>query len=89
MTKPLARKQDQSRRLNGSDHKRGIGIINCLRPSQVYVYAMGQEPWLNYLTSIYYTAESKPIIESDKLVNECHRRDIVSERLYGPKEIVL
>ena len=42
LTQPLARKQDQSRRLNGSDHQ-GI-IIDCLRPSQVYVYN-GPEPW--------------------------------------------
>jgi len=88
-TKKLAREMDQSRRLSGSDYRLGIEIVNQLHCKQVYVYAMGQEPWLNYLTSIYYTAESKPIIESDKLVKECLRRDIASERLYGPKEIVL
>ena len=89
LTKPLSRKQDQSRRLNGSDHERGIGIINCLRPSQVYVYAMGQEPWLTYLTSIKYTETSRPILESNKLVEECRSRGMESERLYGHKEIEL
>jgi L-ascorbate metabolism protein UlaG (beta-lactamase superfamily) len=89
LTKPLARKQDQSRRLNGSDCERGMGIIECLRPSQVYVYAMGQEPWLTYLTSIKYTDTSRPIVESNKLVEECRSRGIESERLYGQKEIVL
>jgi L-ascorbate metabolism protein UlaG (beta-lactamase superfamily) len=87
LTKPLARKQDQSRRLNGSDHERGIGIINCLRPAQVYVYAMGQEPWLTYLTSIKYTETSRPIVESNELVAECRSRGIESERLFGHKEI--
>ena len=89
LTKPLARKQDQSRRLNGSDHQRGIGIIDCLRPTQVYVYAMGQEPWLTYLTSIQYTETSRPIVESNELVAECRRRGIESERLFGHKEIAM
>ena len=89
LTKPLARKQDQSRRLNGSNHERGMGIIDCLRPSHVYVYAMGQEPWLTYLTSIIYTEASRPIVESNALVTECRNRGIESERLFGRKEIEL
>lgn len=30
-----------------------------------------QEPWLKYLTSIQYTDESHPIVESNKLVASC------------------
>jgi L-ascorbate metabolism protein UlaG (beta-lactamase superfamily) len=89
MTKPLLRKMDQSRRLDGSDHGKGMEIIERLRPREVYVYAMGQEPWLTFLTSIQYTPESRPIVESDKLVAECRKRDIVSERLFGHKELLL
>jgi L-ascorbate metabolism protein UlaG (beta-lactamase superfamily) len=89
MTKPLSRKMDQSRRLDGSTCEKAVGIIDRLRPRRVYVYAMGQEPWLTYLTSIQYTAESRPIVESDRLVEECRRRGIESERLYGQKEIHL
>jgi L-ascorbate metabolism protein UlaG (beta-lactamase superfamily) len=84
----LARDMDQSRRLSGSDFKLGMEIVNALHCKQAYVYAMGQEPWLNYLTSIHYTDQSKPIIESNKLVDACRRQNIPSERLYGPKEIV-
>jgi hypothetical protein len=80
---------DQSRRLSGSDFKLGMEIVTALHCKQAYVYAMGQEPWLSYLTSIHYTDQSKPIIESNKLVDECRRQNILSERLYGPKEISL
>ena len=66
-----------------------MGIVDRLRPRQVYVYAMGQEPWLTFLTSILYSAESRPIVESDSLVQECRQRGITSERLFGHKEIVL
>jgi L-ascorbate metabolism protein UlaG (beta-lactamase superfamily) len=87
LTRPFARKLDQSRRLNGSDYERGMEIVNRLHPKQVYVYAMGQEPWLTYLTSIQYTQESRPIIDSNKLVQDCRSRGLTSERLYGHKEI--
>nr|QEO74539.1 hypothetical protein [uncultured bacterium] len=89
LTKPIIRKMDQSRRLNGSNYEKAIDIVNKLNPGQVYVYAMGQEPWLTYLTSIQYTEESVPIIESNKLVEDCRGRGLVAERLFGHKEIFL
>ena len=88
-TIPLSRKIDQSRRQNGSDCERGISIVDALRPKQVYVYAMGQEPWLTFLTSLQYTDESVQIVESDKLVRECRGRGLTAERLYIRKEIFL
>jgi L-ascorbate metabolism protein UlaG (beta-lactamase superfamily) len=89
MTRPLARKMDQSRRLDGSDYEKAIDLVGRLRPRRAYVYAMGQEPWLKYLTSIEYTPESRPIVESDRLVAECRRRGVEAERLYVRKEIFL
>lgn len=87
LMKPIERKMDQSRRLAGSDCPRAIDVVNHLHCKQVYVYAMGQEPWLSFLTSIKYTDESKPIVESNKLVELCRSRGIPSERLLGVKEI--
>jgi L-ascorbate metabolism protein UlaG (beta-lactamase superfamily) len=89
LIKPLARKLDQSRRLDGSNCEKGIRLVNSLKPQQVFVYAMGQEPWLTYLTNILYTDESRPIIESNKLVKDCLDCGKVSERLFGYKEILL
>jgi L-ascorbate metabolism protein UlaG (beta-lactamase superfamily) len=89
LTKPIPRKLDQSRRLNGSNHERGIRIIDRLNPKRAYVYAMGQEPWLTHITSIKYTEESLPIIESNKLIADCKQRGLTSERLLGSKEFEL
>jgi L-ascorbate metabolism protein UlaG (beta-lactamase superfamily) len=89
LTKAMARKIDQSRRLNGSNYERGIDIIDRLRPKQVYVYAMGQEPWLTFLTSIQYTDDSRPIVDSNKLVADCGQRTLGAERLFGHKEIFI
>jgi hypothetical protein len=89
MTRPLLRKMDQARRLDGSDSAKVLEIVERLRPREVYVYAMGQEPWLTFLTSIKYTPQSRPIVESDKLVAECRSRGLVAERLFGHKELLL
>jgi L-ascorbate metabolism protein UlaG (beta-lactamase superfamily) len=89
MTKPLARKMDQSRRFDGSDCNKALKLVGELNPKQVYVYAMGQEPWLTFLTSIQYTDTSRPIVESDRLVETCRRDGIMAERLFRQKEITL
>jgi L-ascorbate metabolism protein UlaG (beta-lactamase superfamily) len=88
LTRPLDRNMDQSRRFGGSNYERGIGIVNQFNCSEVYVYAMGQEPWLNYIMSIKYTEESNPIVASNRLIKDCVSRGIVAERLFGMKERV-
>jgi L-ascorbate metabolism protein UlaG (beta-lactamase superfamily) len=87
LTKPIVRKNDQSRRFDGSTWEKGMAIVDILKPKQVYVYAMGQEPWCSFLTSIRYTETSKPIVESNRLVVECLARELMAERLYGCKAI--
>jgi hypothetical protein len=82
------RMHDESRRLAGSDFEQGRELIVALSPAEVYVYAMGQEPWLEFISSIKYTPESHPIVQSDMLIKYCHERNIVAERLFGEKEIL-
>ncbi|WP_414575222.1 thioester reductase domain-containing protein [Anabaena sp. CCY 9402-a] len=89
LTNQVPRKIAQTRRLDGSDSSRAIALVQQLHPQQVYVYAMGQEPWLTFITSIIYTAESPAIIESNKLIAYCHSQKILSKRLYGCEEIYL
>jgi len=89
LTQPTAHKLAQTRRLDGSDGSRAIALVQQFNPSQVYVYAMGQEPWLTYITSINYQPDSKPILESNRLVEHCRQQGIESARLLGRKEIIL
>ncbi|HSH67753.1 MAG TPA: MBL fold metallo-hydrolase [Bacteroidia bacterium] len=88
LTEELARDKDQSRRLSGSDFEKGMHLVNIFNPKEVYVYAMGQEPWLEFISSIKYTAESNPIVQSGKLVQACTDRNITAERLFGEKELL-
>jgi L-ascorbate metabolism protein UlaG (beta-lactamase superfamily) len=89
LTQRLERAKDQSRRLAGSNYERAMAIVNELNCKEVYVYAMGQEPWLNYVMSIKYTDKSNPIIQSDRLIEACRSCGIVAERLFGEREILL
>jgi L-ascorbate metabolism protein UlaG (beta-lactamase superfamily) len=85
----VPRKMDQSRKLNGSNYEQAIDIVNRLQPKRVYVYAMGMEPWLTYLTSLRYTDEDLPMVESNRLLEACQNRGVEAERLYCQKEIHL
>jgi len=87
MPQELDREKDQSRRLAGCDYEQAISMVNCFNPSDVFVYAMGMEPWLEYISSIKYTSESRPIQESNKLIRMCLKMGINAERLYGEKTI--
>lgn len=89
LTARTERAMDESRRLSGSNFEQGKSIIEQFKCKEVYVYAMGQEPWLNYITSIKYTPESRPIVESDKLLKWSHERGITAERLFGEREILI
>jgi L-ascorbate metabolism protein UlaG (beta-lactamase superfamily) len=88
LTKKIARDQDATRRFNGSDCAKGMDLLNIFNPSEVYVYAMGQEPWVEFISSIKYTDESNPIVQSNRLVKLCREKGIVAERLFGEKEIL-
>jgi L-ascorbate metabolism protein UlaG (beta-lactamase superfamily) len=89
LTHPLSRKHDQSRRFDGSTYDKAIAIVERLRPRQVYVYAMGREPWCTFLTSIQYTEQSRPIVHANRLVDDCRGRGLTAELLFGHKEIRL
>ena len=85
----LERRMDESRRLSGSNYDQAIDIVTRFHCKDAYVYAMGQEPWLNYVMSLKYTEQSRPIVDSNRLLEECRKRGIVCERLFGEKEILL
>jgi L-ascorbate metabolism protein UlaG (beta-lactamase superfamily) len=89
LTQRLERAMDESRRLAGSNFEQAMKLVEVFQCREVYVYAMGQEPWLNYVMSIKYTEQSRPIVESNRLLQECMARGIVAERLFGEKEILI
>ncbi len=84
----LQREKDRSRTLSGSNFKRGKALVETFNPKETYVYAMGLEPWLEFISSKRYKDQDHPIVESNKLVNYCKSKGIISERLFGEKELL-
>jgi len=89
LTRKIERAIDESRRLAGSNFDQAIDIVRRFNSKEIYVYAMGQEPWLGHIMSLKYTEQSRPIIESNRLIQECSANGIRAERLFGEKEIFI
>jgi L-ascorbate metabolism protein UlaG (beta-lactamase superfamily) len=87
LSKKMEREKDQSRRLSGCDYNEGADLVDLFNPKDVFVYAMGMEPWLEFISSIKYTSESRPIVESNKLVKYCKEKGKNAELLFGEKTI--
>ena len=89
LTRPLDRKLDMQRRLDGSNAERASSLIDIFDIKSLYIYAMGAEPWMSHISSIRYNEESVPILESDKLIGECRARGLDSRRLFAKEELLL
>jgi L-ascorbate metabolism protein UlaG (beta-lactamase superfamily) len=89
LTRKIERAMDESRRLAGSNFAQAIDIVRQFNSKSTFVYAMGQEPWLGYIMSLKYTESSRPIIESNRLIQECLQDGLYAERLFGEKEILI
>jgi len=85
----VSRSQSQTRRLDGSNAARAHALVQQLNPQQVCIYAMGQEPWLTYITSINYEPDAAPIVESDRLLEMCRQIGRKCDRLFGKENITL
>jgi L-ascorbate metabolism protein UlaG (beta-lactamase superfamily) len=86
LTSPLKRSYDKNRTLSGSNFEKAWKIVEKSNCKQAYVYAMGQEPWLNHVMALNYSPTSPQIVESNKFVEACNLNGIESERLFGKKE---
>jgi L-ascorbate metabolism protein UlaG (beta-lactamase superfamily) len=89
LTNPLKRTYDNARALSGSNFKKAWAIVKESKCKEAYVYAMGQEPWLNYIMALQYVPDSIQITESDLFVKACKEESIKAERLYGKKEWIV
>jgi L-ascorbate metabolism protein UlaG (beta-lactamase superfamily) len=86
LSSPLKNIHDKERTLSGSDFKKAWPIVEKSKCKNAYVYAMGQEPWLGYIMALQYNEDSPQIVQSNLFIDECRKKGIESERLFGRKE---
>lgn len=77
----LDHNMDQSRRLMGCDSNRAMQMLESVGANRVYVYAMGLEPWLEYLLGLAIPEDSVQIGEASKLIESARGRSFVDARL--------
>lgn len=87
--KPLSKRQNLSRRLNGSDYQKALRLIHDLCCKYIYIYAMGDEPWLKFISSIKCDSRSLQSQESDKLIHAANELGLPAKKLYGCQKIDL
>jgi hypothetical protein len=84
-TKPIPRAVNESRRFNGSDCASAQKMIAVFEPAEVYVYALGMEPWFKYFMGMDYDENAKQLVESDRLLAACTAEGIHAERLFAKR----
>lgn len=86
--KPVNRRNNESRRLSGADNDRAKRILDEIKAPQVFVYAMGQEPWMKYVMGLQYEPDSVQLVESTKFLGQCEQAGVQAERLYISREVI-
>jgi L-ascorbate metabolism protein UlaG (beta-lactamase superfamily) len=81
------RDKDHSRRGRGCNYAEGMDMVRRFNCKEVYVYAMGAEPWITYILDVHYTDQSNPIVQSNRLIEVCNAEKRVAERLFAEKEL--
>ncbi len=68
LSTPLKRTHDRNRTLSGSNFEKAWALAEKSSCKKAYIYAMGQEPWLNYVMALKYSNNSPQIVESNKFI---------------------
>lgn len=87
--KALPRALDQSRRARGCHLGEATALVDHFPFQAAYVYAMGQEPWLNHILDNTFDEHSPSRIQSTQFVAHCQANGIASENLFAMREIML
>lgn len=88
LTKPLSRRDDDSRRLSASNSARAWQLVKDLNCRRAFIYAMGQEPWLRYVMGANYAPNSIQAQQIQDFFKRCEEADVEFEHLHIGKELM-
>jgi L-ascorbate metabolism protein UlaG (beta-lactamase superfamily) len=78
---------DQTRRYHGCNSKAALELLETVGANRIYNYAMGEEPWVEFLLGLGLSQDSVQIKESNNLISETRDRGFIeSRRLFGKDE---
>jgi len=76
-----------SRRLCSSNAEKGYKLAKTINAKSVYIYALGQEPWLSHIMGMKHNTDSLQSREADKLVHLLSQDGICAKKLYWSDNI--
>jgi hypothetical protein len=78
---------EQSRRYKGCDSARAMSIVEAIGAKEIYLYAMGLEPWLEYLLGLALTEESEQMRQASRLLSNARQKGLThAQLLFGKHE---
>lgn len=84
------RKMEKNRRCRGSTAAEGLQLLAQLGAKRLYNYAMGLEPWMQFIIGPQSGDDSPRMQESTLLLTKAREQGLsVAERLLGPRDILL
>lgn len=83
----LPKKADLARRLDGSGCEEALKLVKIFDCKEVYVYAMGFEPWLTFISSMSFDESAPQVLQANEFVSSCQESGIRAEMLFGSKII--
>jgi hypothetical protein len=86
-TVPVPRKMAITRKLSGSNAAQALDIVDQLGARSAFVYAMGEEPWLQHIMATSYTPDSYQLQQVAKFLEGCADRGVPAEHLLTRREL--
>lgn len=76
---------EQSRRYKGCDSERALSLLEAVGAKRLFIYAMGLEPWLEYLLGLALTEDSAQIQEAKTLLRYAQEKGFEEAKLLSGK----
>jgi L-ascorbate metabolism protein UlaG (beta-lactamase superfamily) len=81
---------DNSRRTKGSDGEAALAMLEAVGGKRVYIYAMGNEPWLQYGMGLGLSEDSIQIREANKVIRKARDLGFIdAQRPFGRFDVYL
>jgi L-ascorbate metabolism protein UlaG (beta-lactamase superfamily) len=80
---------EQTRRYKGCDSRRAGEIVESLEAEQVFLYAVGLEPWYERILGLAYDESSPQLLEIKKFIARAKETGLETDLMFGRRDIHL
>jgi L-ascorbate metabolism protein UlaG (beta-lactamase superfamily) len=79
---------DLTRRYKGADSSRALSILDAVKAKRLFIYAMGLEPWMEFMLGLAYSQDAVQLREAASLIQKARARGLsIAELLNATVEL--